>query len=392
MRDSDALKNLKRRRKRELHTMVFSTFALIFVLIFVLYKMPNDAFTSSASNKQEKFSIFTEKLYEFNEETSYHLYPFTEEYMIQTSNDLLSFLSYTGDVEYTEAIQVQNINTKQNGDFFLLTDQGSHPFYLFNSDGLYYYGQTDSPIQKSAVSKSGKSAFLMEDIDSKGIVRVLDEFGKHILDWKIRDRLLSGYVISMEFTENSNFLDISLINTDGSEMKPIFYRLDLQEAKLSKLIELPEKQVYPVIYTLNNEDSVLVSSDKLVYIQNLQLKTWDGLIEIEQTFKGNEGIFMIGKQTISEPKALYYLQYSDLASESPISPSKITDLKNNDFVLSAGFGKFAISTTNGIFIVDEKNVNNLNFFSNEMPILKMKFINENVLVLISKTAVFLISL
>ncbi len=377
---------MQKKRKRELFLLVILTFVLIFGLLFLLVTLPNRSLFSESLDKQ-LMAINTDQLFALKEGESQQVYPFSNEYLMRVSNDLVTYITLNGDHEKNQTVQLQRSIIARNEKFFLVADQGAFNFYLFNTKGLLYHGTTDQNIVKIAVSDSGKSAFLMEEVNSKGVLRVLDEEGRHILDWRVRDRLESGYIINMAFTPDNRYMDVSLINTDGSQVKPIYYRLDLKEAKLSKLITLPGDLVYPVILPSTQESTILVGPSQVMRIEDLQVKPWFHLEQIHDVSLAEEGFAVLGKGQLNATTKLYYIPYSDFQTHSIGVLSHGIEVGNAPLDVEAAFGKIAISDGQGIYLLNESNMSDRNYFASPSTIIRMKFINRNMLLLVTEDRV-----
>lgn len=367
------------------------SFLLALLIMAVLLVLPQDKLLAGKDQAvAPPVELNSQVLLSLNKGESDRYYPYSDQYLLRLSNDLVTYLTLTGREEMSFPIQVNNLYMDQAGSYFLIGDLGGYNFYLFDQEGLQYYGRTDEPIEALSVSPTGASSFILNEATSKGIVRILDDKGKHLLDWRIRDRLYSGYPLNMAFTPDGKFLDVSLINTDGASLGPIYYQIDLEALQLSKAVYLDGDLLYPLLLAKDANTAYLVSSSHVVKVEELKSNILLEFSEIYDAVPGEKGLGILGRQTEGDEKRFYYIPYVEGQTHPIEGNLQAKEIGRDAYLLIKGHGKMALASPEGVYILDENRSEALNFLSLKSPVQKMTFIKEDVLLVIMEDQVRLV--
>lgn len=372
---------------RGMGLLLAGSFCLVIFLLFLLAITPPSALVSQEGKAQGFVSLNTEEVFPLEEGEAKQLYPYNADHLLKVSSSLVSYLSFKGDEELSVPVNCPNPFIVTQGNFILLADEGGFNYYLLNELGLVLEGKTDAPIRAAAVSASGKMAFLMDELHTKGVLRVLSEDGKHILDWRVRDRLRSGYIISMSFTPDSEFINVSQVNTDGAHLQSIMTRLDLKKAEIALSLTQPGSGIYPQLFSRAQQDVYLINAEEVVRNQAAEVKRWLHFSRITEAVQGEQGLALLAKARPDEKTELYYFNYSDAGNlnrpETPIG----TAVGSEPHALTAAYGRMAAADGDGVYIMKQNNAREANYFACGSPVIRQRFLSENHLLLICRDSV-----
>ena len=175
------------------------------------------------------------------------LTPFADAYLLRLSPNRLSVLNLEGAEEFSFGIRAESPQVTTASDYALVYEQDGYDYYLVQPTGVIYEGRTLDPIIEAQVSNQGQAALILDAPDTRGVLRVMEKDGRHLFDYRLRDRMRSGYLITVNFAESQPYLDLSLLNTDGAIPRPLIHRFDLETAKLTDIYQMDATEVLPVI-------------------------------------------------------------------------------------------------------------------------------------------------
>lgn len=370
--------------------LLTGTFTLIIFLLFLLAVTPPSALLSGAGKERGLLTLNTEEIFPLEEGEAGNYYPYNSDHLIKVTNNLLSYVSFKGKEESSYEISCRKPQVRINQKYILVADDGGFNYYLFNQAGLVLEGKTDAPIRGMSVSASGKTAFIMDELNTKGVLRVLDENGKHILDWRIRDRLRSGYVISMSFTADSQFIDVSQVNTDGAGLQSMMTRLDLNKAEINLSVVQPGNGIYPLIYSLPDKSVLLVNGKNILKNDGGEVRQWLSFHQIYETAVSDEGIGLIAADYLELEPKFYYFTFKDQGNFGSHEHVLSLDVGREPHAPAMAFGKISVADGEGVYVLKESNIRDANFFAAGSEVLRQQFISENHLLLICRSSVQII--
>lgn len=238
------------------------------------------------------------------------LFPFEDGLMKLTSNRI-SFLTLSGNEAFSIDVSMQAPFSDQAGSYFVVADQGGFAFALFNKDGAIYQNYLDSKISYVAVSDNGLVAIIAEEKDTFGSVCIIDKSGNLVAKWSSRE---SGYPISLSFSPDNSLINIGLVDTNRSQIKPSIKQLyipdDLTKASIYEYgYYAPQSaSIMPQMVWLDNERFLVAGIENIesVIDKNIQPmdKQFTNIIYILPTY---DNICVIYSDGIGQPfKASFF--------------------------------------------------------------------------------------
>lgn len=376
--------------RRGLGLIIAAAFALVILLLFLVAAMPRSLFLSAKAEEADFLSLNTEEAFRLEEGVAVQMYPFNSDHLVKVTNELVSYVSFKGSEEQAVQINCPTPLVTINGDYILVSDLGGYRFYLLDGQGLVLQGKTSAPIRSAAVSSSGKTAFIMEELHTKGVLRVLDEKGKHMLDWRVRDRLRSGYVINMAFSQDNTAIDVSLLNTDGASLQSILTRMDLTNATIASSIVQPDPTAYPLLFSAADSRVLMVSSESVVQNRGAGADAWLNFYRIQEVAVDAAGMALLASPQPGEVPSLYFFPFDDSGNANQGSASTGTQLGQGAFALEASYGHIAVASGDGVYILRQNNLSEPNYFACGSPVIRQKFLSESHLLIICRDSVQII--
>lgn len=372
-------------------TLFMSLFILI--LLALLIFLPQNLYLSDNHSKTNQLSLASDTLFNVDSSRARNMNIFADKYILELRNENLNFLSFQGEVESSYPINSDNAKLDFNDNYALVSDLNGFNYYLFSQKGLVYEGRSKEKVIYSTVSNEGYVALILDTFDSKGMVRILDPKGKHLMDYKLRERLRSGYPISLCFNPDSSKVFINIINLDGAHIQTHIHTIDLSNLNISTHLSLVTSLALPKIYSPDKNLVALVNNTSFVLsnLNNVSSKT--KFNEIKDLSITQEEVYFLAKVEENDKFSVYSIKYSELLEKDDDNQPEITgplQVGENPYLIHSGSDYTAVATDNGIYIISNNNV----FFyeMGNIEILKMNFISKNQLLLVCKDGVRLVNI
>lgn len=374
-------------------TLFMSLFILILLVLLIF--LPQNLYLSDNHSKTNQLSLASDTLFNVDSNRARNMNVFADKYILELRNENLNFLTFQGEVESSYAINSDNAKLDFNDNYALVSDLNGFNYYLFSQKGLVYEGRSTEKVIYSTVSNEGYVALILDTFDSKGMVRLLDPKGKHLMDYKLRERIRSGYPISLCFNLDSSKLFINIINLDGAHIQTHIHTIDLENLNISTHLNLVNSLALPKIYS-PDKNLVALSNNTNFILSNLNtVSSKTSFNEIKDLSLTREEVYFLAKVEMEDEFSVYSIKYSELlGNDDDIdNQPEITgplQVGENPYLIHSGSDYTAVATDNGIYIISNNNV----FFyeMGNIEILKMSFISKKQLLLICKDGVRLVNI
>ncbi|HHX38246.1 MAG TPA: hypothetical protein GX717_09740 [Clostridiaceae bacterium] len=283
------------------------------------------------------------------------LLPFGTNLLIRVGSEQVSVLNVAGGIEYSFHAQIVNPRLLTINNRAFLYDQSGHFYCLLDVNGIVYERQSDSPIEGAVKSPSGKIALILNPLKTRGSVLVISEQGEEMFAWISKKSLASGYIINAAFDVEDRYIDVSLMNTDGAEVRPVIKRFSLETNQLGEeLLTLQPNIKHPLpLICYPSEGSLWLSDGYSIYeydVQSEQMTVLYNFIMIRSMVAYDGGVAVIGMTDSSESQQLFLLHGNADDSQTAIdlSDQAITPVAIGDY-LAVGDGNRVILVNRGDF-------------------------------------------
>ncbi len=371
---------------------VFMSFFILVILVLLIF-LPESLYLSGKQDKTNQLSLASDTLFTIDSSRARNMSVFANRYILELRNENLNFLSFQGEVESSYSINNDNAKLEFNDKYALVSDLNGFNYYLFTEKGLVYEGRSTEKILYSAVSNKGYVALILDTYDSKGMVRVLDPNGKHILDYKLRERIRSGYPISLCFNPDSSQIFINIINLDGAHIQTHIHSIDLSTLHIETHLNLVSTLALPKIYS-PDKNLVALSSDTNFVLSNLyDISSKTKFKEIKDLSLTKDEVYFLAKVEDNDEFSIFSVKYSELLDKKNGEQPKINGPLNvgeTPYLVKSGSDYTAVAAKNGIYIIS----NNNSFFyeMGNIEVIEMDFINKKQVLLVCKDGVRLVNI
>lgn len=265
------------------------------------------------------------------------LTPFGDAYVLRLNPNRLSVINLEGAEEYSFNIRSESPQVVTAGDYALIFERDGYDYYLARPQGVIYEGKTQDPIIEGQVSLNGQVALTLDSPETRGVLRLMDTDGRHLFDYRLRDRLRSGQLIRANFAENEPIIDLSLLNTDGSSPRPLIHRFDLETAKLSEIYQIDANEVLPIIAQGVGGDLLAIGPQSVYRLEGDLVVPWLKAARIQAALPCQNGAAMIASETFDGVNRLYYMKFSDSFTQLNELPSVVVGDSPQLFVTRNNF-------------------------------------------------------
>lgn len=330
-----------RRRRKVLIIFAFMLLVLLGILLIWLSQTGQDPFggqndRNAVDNPVDGFLL--DKI------DAASLTPFGDAYVLRLNPNRLSVINLEGAEEYSFNIRSESPQVATAGDYALVYERDGYDYYLARPQGVIYEGKTQDPIIEGQVSPDGKVALILDSPETRGVLRLMNTDGRHLFDYRLRDRLRSGQLIRANFAQDEPIVDLALLNTDGSSPRPLIHRFDLETAKLSEIYQIDATEVLPVIAQGVGGDLLAIGPQSVYRLQGDIVVPWLSAARIQAALPCQNGAAMIASETFDGVNRLYYLKFSDNSTQLAELPSVVVGDNPQLFVTRNNYAAVAEDT------------------------------------------------
>lgn len=247
-----------KRSRASLIILIVLAFLLMTAAIVLAVSLPDDGSWRLPSDTSETGAIQLAG-FDCTASEALQLYPFASGVLHVTPHGV-AFLDMNGSETWSSSLAMASPFAVRQGAWMLVGDRDGHAYAMFGDSGLLYSGTAAGRIVGLALSRDGQAALVQDQLDSTGIVTVLEALtGTKQYDCHFPE---SGYVLSVSFTSDGTAFDVSLANTDGSSVKPVIKRYSAAGQEQGQI--LPDlDSLYPLIVYDASGHPVICSTTNL---------------------------------------------------------------------------------------------------------------------------------
>lgn len=332
------------RRTRSLFYLSILAFVL---MLFVFFWVLMQSRRSTPRTDMDRLRTELNLGFRLNGAEAESIYPFGAKTLIRLNSGQISLLNSEGKEQMTMAMDCENPQLVQAYGYALVFDLGGKKFYLLNKQGLIYEGSTNEAIGYANVSKNGHVALVMNQANTRGVLRVLDPEGIHLFDYEIRERKNSGYILSVRFSDDGQYIDASMLNTDGVEPFPIITRIDLMTAKVSEVYLCDTNEALSIL-ALGAQGRLIAAGNRSVYrLVGEQMSLWMNFADIKEVVPSATGICLLAADSVKGEAHLVYQNYNDDLGDLSLGEMKSVAVGVSPHLLQVA-GEYALVADNTV--------------------------------------------
>lgn len=359
--------------------------AIVFVLSLGLLFYLITKESSALSGADKVISLATLGGFSCEYAEAQKLFPF-EEGVLKITTDRIAYLTLSGNQVYGVSISYSNPSINVNKGRAVIFDEDGYSFTVVDKNGMVYQTPTSNQIKSCYISDNGLVSVISSDDDSYGVVNLYNDDGTLITEWTSYD---SGYPISCAFNKNDSLFAITTLNTSGAMLTPyirLFSLSDLNgstKANYYGLYSIEEPDIFSSVF-FSNERIYTFSSNRIYTVENdvcVRLSFECGAINQVNLVGSN--LFIVYSDGVNQVNKLMIVD----SNARNLYDSTIGSNLNATCSLD---DNYAISIDNRIYVYNNDTVRN--DISVDQDVLRMGFIDQNKLLVITTSGVRTIDL
>lgn len=187
-------------------------------------------------------------------------------YLARMEEGSVIFIDVLGQVQQTYEMPFREAEiSSSGGNLFIKSDLSSN-LIMFRPQSEAIVFEIKSLVENIEASRE-RVLLLQKAKDSLGELNVYDTGQSQAL-WTL-SFFESGYPLDMAFHSDAKGFDLSLINVNQAQPRMVLHRYTERGEKVAEMI-LPEAELLPAIYMLNDECTVLFNNEKVLLVDITQ--------------------------------------------------------------------------------------------------------------------------
>lgn len=372
------IKNSKQLLNLSVFCFVVMTAAVLFLFVYPFFapnadSLDQQSFIDNGTKPLDGFIV------DGNAES---LYPFTDDTVLQVSANSVEMLNMQGMSNASQSIDTKEPKLVSNLNYALIYDNKGLNYYLFDRYGLVYSAKAKAPIYGARLANDGHVALIMQTENSKGSLRLMAPNGKHLFDYDIKDRQNSGFLLSAAFSNDGNYLDLSLLNTDGVKTYPLVTRFSMKSLKVVANYQIDYNGSLPLLLRGSENNLLLLSNSQAFHLLNQEFKQWFTIAELKEAVETLNGIAILAAKSYQGDLRIYYVD----ATDSEPRDSNSVPIGNDPKLLVSNRTHVALCDTDTAYRINMQNMK-LESFKLNSEVIRVGIDSKNRLTIISKNKV-----
>jgi hypothetical protein len=374
------------KRRSLLPLLIILVIALMISSSVLIFLVRNHANAAKGENGMTRLSLQSGFACEYSE--AQKLYPFAKG-VLKVTATRVAYLSISGKEIYGFDIQMDNPFCVIKDDHALVADAGGFFCALFDEKGMICKEQLSGAIRFGALSTGGMAGLIIEFPQTKGAVYLLSATGEFIAQW---NSVESGYPVSLSFSPDQKRVDISLLDTDGSAIQPRLKQIGIpaggtDQSVFEIALYTPDiSTILSSISYIGSDVTLLAGTSDVVSFSsdNTQVLT-ESYSQILSMLPVGSGTAVIYSYGVGQEIRLTYLRSDSTDNEGIVI--------GNRYIDSDTWGnKMLLAVDNKIIVVQASNLEISKTITVDEEIIRIGFIDEDTIVVISISGVYQLEL
>jgi hypothetical protein len=284
--------------------LIVLAFLLMIAAIILVLSLPDDtavqlpAATTTLDAADTGFAC--------SESEAQRLYPFGEG-VIKLDHDRIAFLDIRGVEQYGVDISMTTPITCRQGGRFLAADRGGHTFVGLSATGVLFSGETEGRISGASLSAAGYLAIVQDQSEETGVVTLYaPDSAQKLFDCYNPE---SGYPLSVSFPADGRSLDIALVNTSGSAIRPVIKRYSLEGEQLGQRIPDISGLMPLLSYDLKGRPVLVGSASLASFTFDSDQIAWQAsFFQVLNVMACDQGLLVLARDKLDGPVNLCLVQ------------------------------------------------------------------------------------
>ncbi len=303
--EKNFLVNISKKTKSLFYLSILAFFLFLIVFVWLLVRGRNQTNTIRVSELNQASIGFT-----LTGSEGESIFPIDSNNLIRLSTGQVSILDINGQEKTTISIDCDNPMVVKNKHYILIFDLNGKSYYLFDTKGLIYQGSTNEGIGFANISDEGHVALVLNQSNTRGILRVIDPEGIHLFDYEVRERRDSGYILSAKFSADGQYIDVSMLNTDGVEPFPIIYRFDLLASKVANIYICDTNEALSLIPYSSSTELIIAGNRNIYRLNGEKVSQWINFADIKEVLANDRGICVLASDSVKGEARLVFQEFN----------------------------------------------------------------------------------
>lgn len=310
---------------------------------------------------------------------SSRLYPFGDG-VLKVEDNRISYLEIDGSERWGADVALLEPACYSSGEVFLVVDQGGSAYHMLSTQGVEMFGNAPGSIVGAAIGTDGFFALLLEQPENKGVVRVFSTTTGRAYEWDFISRE-SGFVLSVAFSPDGSWIDITAVNTDQHVPQSIMKRLETGTGVQHAQFTPDESGIFGAVVYDEDRNAVLISQNRMVgFLPDATIAYSVPFTKILYAHTSDHGVFIVGSDHSSDDASAYLLQ-----SEGVIAGSYLLPAKPDRITVHGAYA--LVASGSRIDVVGLSPFRHIQTIDTGSDVLQMKFLSEKAIRVVTKEGV-----
>lgn len=264
---------------------------LMAAVVAIAFLLPEDAWTPTDPEVTTPVTPLTGFDCDSNEAMTLH--PLGNG-VVKVTRSRLVRMDMTGIEGWSLDIDMQSPFVVARNGRMLVVDRTGFDWVLMDASGRLASGRTTGAITGAALGADGGIALIHDEPGYRGVLRLLAPDGTFRFEWKSAE---SGHILSAAFDPAGGFVDVSVLNSDGTTPLTYHKRFSLEAAEVAQH-RLPDNWILPVVVHDPEGHPVFVGSQQLIALSDNPEPAWSlSLARILSAHTAPGGVLVVGSET-----------------------------------------------------------------------------------------------
>lgn len=254
--------------------------------------------------------------------------------LVKISDERVSYLDLQGNEIFGTAVEMEAPFCTISSDRALVGDTNGFQYLVLNTERLLYQGTAKAAIDFGSINKEGYVALVMDEAGFKGVASIFDPDGTALFSWQSAE---SGYILSAQVEPDSFIVDVALVNTDGSDIKPMLKRFGIKGDAQGQFIPQVSTLLPTLLYDIDG-DPVGCGVADLVSYEGTNEKYHIEFSKIYAAASTDYGILVIARKMIGDVPALFLVRNDGSVSDGITLSEDVTPIAVKGSLAAVGSG------------------------------------------------------
>ena len=216
----------------------------------------------------------------------------------------------------------------------LVADTNGFQYLVLDSNGFIYNDISTAMVDYGSINEDGYVALVMDEAGVKGVAAILNPDGSTLFSWQSSE---SGYILSAQIDPDSSLIDVTLVNTDGSNLQPLLKRFGIDGTAKGQF--LPQiSQLLPSLYYDLDGDPVSCGKSDMIAFDGTDEKYHLVFSKIYTVASSDYGMLVVARKQTNDIPMLYRIRTDGSISDGVALSEEVTSIAVKGSLAAVGSG------------------------------------------------------